>query len=110
MALNPVVCVCYCSGYHRALPVMTHALPTRLSSALGAAPLSLALSALPAFASSPAPPAAAPVRPAAPAEQSRPNFLVIMGDDIGYSDIGAYGGNIDTPNLDALAQDRKSVV
>src|SRR3546814_15631430 len=27
-----------------------------------------------------------------------------MGDDIGYSDIGAYGGNIDTPNLDALAK------
>src|SRR3546814_16822444 len=27
-----------------------------------------------------------------------------MGDDICYSDIGAYGGNIDTPNLDALAK------
>ena len=34
---------------------------------------------------------------------ARPNLLVIMADDIGYSDIGAYGGNIDTPNLDALA-------
>jgi arylsulfatase A-like enzyme len=34
---------------------------------------------------------------------SRPNLLVIMGDDIGYSDLGAYGGDVDTPNLDALA-------
>lgn len=33
----------------------------------------------------------------------RPNLLIIMGDDIGYSDIGAYGGNIDTTNLDTLA-------
>lgn len=49
---------------------------------------------------SPAPAAA----PGTAREQSRPNFLVIMGDDIGYSDIGAYGGNIDTPNLDALAK------
>src|SRR3546814_1030810 len=76
----------------------------RRQARIGAAALGLALAALPAFASSPAAPAAAPVRPAAPAEQSRPNFLVIMGDDIGYSDIGAYGGNIDTPKLEALAQ------
>jgi arylsulfatase A-like enzyme len=41
--------------------------------------------------------------PAMPAKTTRPNLLVIMGDDIGYSDIGAYGGNIDTPNLDRLA-------
>ena len=33
----------------------------------------------------------------------RPNFLVIVTDDLGYSDIGAFGGEIDTPNLDALA-------
>lgn len=33
----------------------------------------------------------------------RPNLLVIMGDDIGYSDLGAYGGDVETPNLDALA-------
>ncbi|WP_404336932.1 arylsulfatase [Sphingomonas sp. MMS12-HWE2-04] len=32
----------------------------------------------------------------------RPNMIVIMGDDIGYSDIAAFGGEIDTPNLDAL--------
>lgn len=34
---------------------------------------------------------------------SRPNMIVIMGDDIGYSDLGAYGGDTDTPHLDALA-------
>lgn len=34
----------------------------------------------------------------------RPNIIVIMSDDVGYSDIGCYGGEIQTPNLDALAQ------
>ena len=33
----------------------------------------------------------------------RPNIIVILGDDIGYSDIGCFGGEIATPNLDALA-------
>ncbi|MEH6577153.1 MAG: arylsulfatase [Amphritea sp.] len=36
-------------------------------------------------------------------EDSRPNILLIVADDLGYSDIGAFGGEIDTPNLDALA-------
>lgn len=32
-----------------------------------------------------------------------PNFLVIVADDLGYADAGSYGGEIETPNLDALA-------
>lgn len=33
----------------------------------------------------------------------RPNFLLILADDLGFSDLGAFGGEIATPNLDALA-------
>ena len=34
----------------------------------------------------------------------RPNFLVLVADDLGYTDIGSYGGEIRTPNLDELAK------
>ncbi len=42
----------------------------------------------------------------APAAESktRPNIIVILADDVGFSDIGCYGGEIATPNLDALAR------
>ena len=39
---------------------------------------------------------------AAPAP--RPNILLIMVDDMGFSDLGCYGGDVDTPHLDALAK------
>lgn len=37
------------------------------------------------------------------ASPTRPNIILIMSDDMGYSDIGCYGGEINTPNLDRLA-------
>jgi arylsulfatase len=38
------------------------------------------------------------------AQDNRPNFLLIVADDLGYSDLGSYGGEINTPVLDQLAQ------
>jgi len=38
------------------------------------------------------------------AQDSRPNILLIMADDLGYTDIGAFGAEIDTPNIDMLAK------
>jgi len=37
------------------------------------------------------------------AEPAKPNILLIVADDMGYSDLGCFGGEIKTPNLDALA-------
>ncbi len=44
-------------------------------------------------------PAADTPRPAA-----KPNILIILADDLGYSDLGCMGGDAETPNLDALAK------
>jgi arylsulfatase A-like enzyme len=37
------------------------------------------------------------------AAAERPNIVIMMADDMGFSDIGCYGGEIETPNLDRLA-------
>lgn len=44
---------------------------------------------------------------AAPAAETlrRPNIVIILGDDLGFADMGSFGGEIKTPNLDALAND-----
>ena len=36
-------------------------------------------------------------------DRRQPNIVLIMADDMGYSDIGCYGGEVETPNLDRLA-------
>jgi len=41
--------------------------------------------------------------PSTGARGDRPNILVIVADDLGYADLGAYGGDIRTPSIDALA-------
>jgi len=47
----------------------------------------------------------AAVAGAAPGGAPRPNILLIMADDLGFSDLGAPGGEIRTPNIDRLAAD-----
>ncbi len=37
--------------------------------------------------------------------EERPNILLIVADDMGFSDLGCYGGEINTPVLDSLAQE-----
>ncbi len=43
------------------------------------------------------------IQPAFCVDQDLPNILIVLADDLGFSDLGCYGGEIDTPNLDALA-------
>ena len=38
-------------------------------------------------------------------QDPRPNIVIILADDMGFADMGSFGGEIRTPNLDALAQD-----
>ena len=45
--------------------------------------------------------AVAPVQ----AQVKRPNVVIILGDDLGFADMGSFGGEIKTPNLDSLARE-----
>lgn len=48
--------------------------------------------------------AGAPAKPLKQKQQAdRPNVVIILADDLGFSDLGAFGGEIATPNLDQLA-------
>lgn len=76
--------------------------PVTHKAALIAAALMSTLLTQPALAQA-APPAPSPAAARPSAEAPRPNFLVIVADDLGWSDLGAFGGEIATPNLDALA-------
>jgi len=44
------------------------------------------------------------VNTTAASADKRPNILLVMADDMGWTDIGSFGSEIHTPNLDALAQ------
>jgi hypothetical protein len=37
-------------------------------------------------------------------EPAKPNIVIILCDDMGFSDLGCYGGEMATPNLDKLAR------
>ena len=40
-----------------------------------------------------------------PSANKRPNIVIILGDDMGFADMGSFGSEINTPNLDSLADD-----
>jgi arylsulfatase len=48
---------------------------------------------------------AVPVDAGAADGSRRPNIVIILGDDLGFSDMGSFGGEIRTPNLDSLANE-----
>jgi len=48
--------------------------------------------------------ASAPLREVSAEPPPKPNILLIMADDLGFSDLGCYGGEIQTPNLDSIAE------
>ena len=42
--------------------------------------------------------------------QQPPNIMIILADDLGFSDIGAYGGEIKTPHIDSLLKQGKMLL
>ena len=48
---------------------------------------------------------AVPALAAAADQPRRPNIVIILGDDLGFADMGSFGGEINTPNLDSLARE-----
>ena len=47
-------------------------------------------------------PATVSIETAAASADKRPNFLLVMADDVGWIDVGSFRSEIDTPNLDGL--------
>src|SRR4051812_47297704 len=45
-----------------------------------------------------------PGRSTAEPPARQPNILIILADDLGFTDLGCYGGEIETPQLDAVAK------
>ncbi|RYY22218.1 MAG: arylsulfatase, partial [Sphingobacteriaceae bacterium] len=43
------------------------------------------------------------IKTVSPPKPNRPNIIVIMADDLGFSDVGCYGGEVNTPNINYLA-------
>ena len=50
-----------------------------------------------------------PILEAASPKKLKPNIIMMMVDDMGFSDPGCYGGEIDTPNINSLAEKRSKV-
>ena len=42
-------------------------------------------------------------------KHSKPNVILVIVDDMGFSDLGAYGSEINTPNIDIYVQSLKSI-